>query len=130
MAASESSRKHHRYSEVAAVAAKTAALDAVFQALADPTRRRILADLARGESSTLTLAMPHRMSLPAVSKHLGVLERAGLIERRLIGRERRCRLVAKPFRSASAWLEFYRRFWDDQFDRLTDFIQTTDKEAS
>jgi DNA-binding transcriptional ArsR family regulator len=104
------------------------ALDAVFRALADPTRRQILADLAAGDSSTLTLAKPHRMSLPAVSKHLGVLERAGLIERHLVGRERRCRLVAKPLRAATTWLEFYRRFWDGQFDRLVDYMQQPEKE--
>ena len=104
-------------------------LDAVFRALADPTRRQILADLARGESSTLTLAEPHRMSLPAVSKHLGVLERAGLVKRRLVGRERRCRLVAKPLRDASVWLEFYRGFWENQFDRLAEFLKNQDKES-
>lgn len=94
----------------------------MFHALAHPARRQILADLSRGEVSTLTLAEPHRMSLPAVSKHLGVLERAGLIQRRLTGRERRCCLVARPLRDASAWLEFYRGFWDGQLDRLAAFM--------
>jgi DNA-binding transcriptional ArsR family regulator len=101
-------------------------LNGVFGALADPTRRGILARLAlEGDTSTLALAEPLAMSLPAVSKHLGVLERAGLIERRLEGRERRCRLVAGPLRDAFDWLSFYQRFWALQLDRLEAFLGKT-----
>jgi len=104
----------------------SADLDGVFGALADPTRRGILARLAaEGDTSTLALAEPFDMSLPAVSKHLGVLERAGLLERRVEGRERRCRLVAAPLRGAFEWLAFYERFWNFQLDRLEAFLDKT-----
>jgi len=109
----------------------SADLDGVFGALADPTRRGILARLAaEGDTSTLALAEPFDMSLPAVSKHLGVLERAGLIERRLEGRERRCRLVATPLRGAFEWLAFYERFWNFQLDRLEAFLGRTSSTAA
>jgi len=97
------------------------ALDAVFGALADPTRRAIVARLARGETTVGELARPLPMSLPAVGKHLGVLERAQLVERRREGRVRRVRLApAAPaaLRAADAWLAPYRRLWDDHLDRL------------
>src|SRR3954463_13733691 len=99
------------------LAKQTAQLDDVFGALADATRRQILARLASGPASTTALAAPFEMSLPGVSKHLGVLERAGLIERQLIGRERRCQLVAAPLEDAVLWLERYRAFWDHQLSR-------------
>jgi len=101
------------------------ALDATFGALSDATRRGILARLARGESSVSELAAPYRISLPAVSKHLGVLEEAGLVTRRKDGRVHRCRLVAGPMHEAADWIEFYRRFWDQQFDALERFLQDT-----
>ncbi len=101
------------------------ALDATFGALSDATRRGILARLTLGESSVSELAAPYRISLPAVSKHLGVLEEAGLVTRRKDGRVHRCRLVADPMREASDWIDFYRRFWDQQFDALEKFLQDT-----
>ncbi len=87
-------------------------LNRTFAALADPTRRAILARLARGESSVTRLAAPHRISLPAISRHLTVLERAGLLARRREGRVRPCRLVSGPMRPAAAWLARYQRFWE------------------
>jgi len=93
-------------------------LDATFAALADPTRRAILARLASGEASVLELAEPFAMSQPAVSKHLKVLERAGLISRRRDRQRRPCRLEAKPLAAAVQWLEEYRRFWEARFERL------------
>jgi DNA-binding transcriptional ArsR family regulator len=97
-------------------------LDAVFGALADPTRRAILVRLTGGDVSTSELAEPFDMSLVAVSKHLSVLERAGLVERRKDGRVRRCRLVADPLRDAVHWMERYRVFWEGQFDRLATYL--------
>jgi DNA-binding transcriptional ArsR family regulator len=93
-------------------------LDATFAALADPTRRAILARLARGEASVTDLAEPFAMSQPAISKHLKVLERAGLIARGHDAQRRPRRLVARPLHDASQWLERYRQFWDAQFQRL------------
>jgi DNA-binding transcriptional ArsR family regulator len=93
-------------------------LDATFSALADPTRRAILARLARGEASVLELAEPFAMSQPAISKHLKVLERAGLISRGRDAQRRPCRLRAKPLGEASAWLDGYRRFWAESFEKL------------
>jgi DNA-binding transcriptional ArsR family regulator len=98
-------------------------LDATFAALADPTRRAILARLAAGEASVNELAQPFAMSLPAVSKHLKVLERAGLISRGREAQSRPCRLEAGPLKEVSDWVENYRRFWDDSFDRLADFLR-------
>lgn len=95
-----------------------ASLDTTFAALADPTRRAIVAHLARGESSVTALAAPHRISLPAISKHLTVLERAGLLARRRDGRVHRCRLVGGPMRDAAVWLARYHKFWERQFDAL------------
>jgi DNA-binding transcriptional ArsR family regulator len=101
-----------------------ARLDAVFAALADPTRRAIVTRLADGEASVSELAAPFDVSLPAVSKHLDVLERAGLLARRKEGRVRRCRLVAAPMRAADEWLARYRIFWDRRLDSLADHFKS------
>jgi DNA-binding transcriptional ArsR family regulator len=93
-------------------------LDVTFAALADPTRRAILARLASGEASVMELAEPFEMSQPAISKHLQVLERAGLISRSRDRQRRPCRLEAKPLAEANQWLEGYRRIWEANFDRL------------
>ncbi len=98
-------------------------LSLTFSALADPTRRAILASLAKGESSVQTLAEPFEMSLPAVSKHLKVLERAGLIERGRKAQWRPCRLQAEPLKHVDDWLEHYRRFWEESFDRLDVYLR-------
>jgi DNA-binding transcriptional ArsR family regulator len=98
-------------------------LNATFSALADPTRRAILARLAAGESSVTKLAEPFEMSLPAISKHLKVLERAGLIARGREAQWRPCRLEAGPLRDAAGWLEHYRRFWEESFDRLEEYLR-------
>ena len=97
-------------------------LSSTLAALADPTRRAILARLAAGETSVTELAKPFRMSLPAVSKHLKVLERAGLIARGRSAQWRPCRLDAGPMREAAEFLAGYRRFWDQSFDRLDDYL--------
>jgi DNA-binding transcriptional ArsR family regulator len=99
-------------------AQSSAHLDATFAALADPTRRAILARLAKGEASVLDLAGPFAMSQPAISKHLKVLERAGLISRGRDAQRRPRRLEARPLRDATQWLENYRQFWEAQFQRL------------
>jgi DNA-binding transcriptional ArsR family regulator len=93
-------------------------LDATFAALADPTRRAILARLALGEASVMELAEPFAMSQPAISKHLKVLERAGLISRGRDAQRRPCRLEAQPLAEANQWLEGYRQFWEASFQRL------------
>jgi DNA-binding transcriptional ArsR family regulator len=98
-------------------------LTATFAALADPTRRAILARLASGEASVTALAEPFAMSLPAISKHLKVLERAGLIARSREAQWRPCRLTADPLKDAVDWLEHYRRFWEQSFDRLEDHLR-------
>src|SRR6516164_888042 len=97
-------------------------LSYTFAALADPTRRAILARLSLGETSVTQLAAPFEMSLPAVSKHLKVLERAGLIARSREAQWRPCRLAAGPLKDAAAWLEHYRRFWEQSFERLGDYL--------
>ena len=105
-------------------------LDATFAALADPTRRAILARLASGEASVTELARPFAMSQPAISKHLRVLERAGLISRRRAAQRRPRRLEPRPLAEATAWLEHYRRFWEGNFQRLDallDEMKTLDK---
>jgi DNA-binding transcriptional ArsR family regulator len=104
---------------------KSSVLDSTFAALSDPTRRGIIAKLARGELSVTALAEPYAMSLPAVSKHLRVLENAGLIERRKVGRTHHCRLTPKPMQRASDWLSRYRAFWDSQFDNLAGHLEKT-----
>lgn len=102
--------------------AQTGPLDATFAALADPTRRAILARLASGEASVMELAEPFAMSQPAISKHLKVLERAGLISRGRDAQRRPCRLEAQPLAAANEWLETYRRFWEGSFQRLDDLL--------
>jgi DNA-binding transcriptional ArsR family regulator len=97
-------------------------LSITFSALADPTRRAILARLVSGEASVTELAEPFVMSLPAVSKHLKVLERAGLIKRSREAQWRPCALDAGPLKDAAEWLEHYRRFWDESLDRLEDYL--------
>ena len=98
-------------------------LDLLFGALADPTRRAILDRLAAGEVTVGELAEPFAMSRPAISKHLDVLERAGLVHRVPEGRVNRCRLDAEPLATASAWVERYRRFWEGQFDALERYFE-------
>jgi DNA-binding transcriptional ArsR family regulator len=100
-------------------------LNAVFSALADPTRRAILDRLARGEAQVTELAEPHDMSLPAVSKHLKVLEEAGLVVREKDGRVHRMNLNSKPMKDAAAWLERYRAFWEGKFDALEKFLNNS-----
>jgi DNA-binding transcriptional ArsR family regulator len=108
----------------------TSGLDATFSALSDATRRGILARLALGETSVSELAEPYAMSLPAVSKHLRVLERAGLVTRKKSGRVHRCRLVSRPMKDAALWIEDYRQFWEAQLDSLEEFLtETLPKEA-
>jgi len=97
-------------------------LDRTFGALADPTRRRILAQLARGEECVTNLARPHAMSLAAVSKHLIVLERAGLVKRRRDGRVHSLALEAKPMQEAQAWLDRYRKFWEGNLDQFAKYL--------
>jgi DNA-binding transcriptional ArsR family regulator len=101
-----------------------AALDATFGALADPTRRTILARLAHGEAIIKELAEPFRVSLPAISKHLRVLESAGLLERKVDGRVHRCRLAARPMKNAAAWIAQYGVFWESQFNTLAKYLET------
>ena len=106
-------------------------LSATFAALADPTRRAILAHLAKGEASVTELAKPFEMSLPAISKHLKVLERAGLIVRGREAQWRPCQLNAEPLKDVEDWLEQYRQFWEESFDRLDDYLhelQTQEKQ--
>jgi DNA-binding transcriptional ArsR family regulator len=98
-----------------------------FAALADPTRRAILARLASGEATVTSLAEPFEMSLPAISKHLKVLERAGLIARGREAQWRPCRLTADPLKEAADWLEHYRAFWEQSFDRLEDHLRELQK---
>ena len=97
-------------------------LSRTFAALADPTRRRILEDLAHGDRCVTDLAKPYRMSLPAVSKHLRVLEKAGLVRRRRRGRVHELKLEAKPMQKAQQWIEEYRRFWEQNLDRLGAYL--------
>ena len=99
-------------------------LDTTFAALADPTRRAILARLAEGEVSVTELAAPFEMSLPAISKHLKVLERAGLVIRGRDAQWRPCRLDARPLQEVAVYLEKYREFWEASFDRLDDYLKT------
>ena len=103
-------------------------LNRTFAALADPTRRRILAHLARGDKCVTHLAKPHAMSLPAVSKHLRVLEKAGLLRRRRYGRVHEMRLDAKPLRQAAQWVEEYRKFWQGSLDRLAKYLERANPE--
>jgi DNA-binding transcriptional ArsR family regulator len=98
-------------------------LDATFSALADPTRRAILARLAKGEASVMELAEPFAMSQPAISKHIKVLERAGLVARGRDAQRRPCRLVPAPLREATDWLERYRELWEARFERLDELLE-------
>src|SRR5580658_7580116 len=112
----------------AALRAENDRLSSTFSALADPTRRAILARLASGEASVSELAEPFEMSLPAVSKHLRVLEGAGLIARRKEAQWRRCRLEARPLKDVAGWTENYRQFWDESFDRLDAYLHEIEAE--
>jgi DNA-binding transcriptional ArsR family regulator len=105
-------------------------LSPTFAALADPTRRAILARLSGGEVSVTELAEPFQMSLPAVSKHLKVLERAGLIARGRDAQWRPCRLQGAPLKDVAEWVEHYRRFWTESFDRLDDYLHELQKHES
>lgn len=106
----------------------TDVLSNTFAALADPTRRAILSRLATGEASVTELAEPFDMTLPAVSKHLKVLERAGLIERGREAQWRPCRLKAERLKEADEWIERYRRFWEESFDRLDEYLSQLQEE--
>ena len=103
-------------------------LDATFGALSDPTRRAILARLAHGEATVSELAEPFDVSLPAVSKHLRVLESAGLLRREIDGRIHHCRLAPQPMKDAASWIEHYRAFWENEFDALAKFLESIEKE--
>jgi DNA-binding transcriptional ArsR family regulator len=98
-------------------------LNTTFAALADPTRRAILARLTSGDATVLELAEPFDMSLPAISKHLKVLERAGLISRGRDAQRRPCRIEGAPLKEATEWIDQYRRFWEGSFDRLDDYLK-------
>jgi DNA-binding transcriptional ArsR family regulator len=111
------------------VKSSSAQLDAVFSALSDPTRRAIIVRLADGEASVSELAAPFDVSLPAVTKHLRVLEGAGLLAHRKEGRVRRCRLVGEPMREAVDWLERYRDFWQARLDSLADHFESIKEQA-
>jgi len=99
-------------------------LSTTFAALADPTRRALLARLAQGETTVGELAQPFDISLPAISRHLKVLQHAGLVERAVDAQWRRCRLIGKPLLEANEFLERYQRFWEDSLDRLADLLET------
>ena len=107
------------------VADRSPALDRVFHALAHPARRAMLRRLAEGEHNLTELAAPLRMSFPAASKHVRVLERARLVRRRVVGRNHQCRIEAKPLAEANAWLERYREIWEGNFQRLDDLLGET-----
>jgi DNA-binding transcriptional ArsR family regulator len=104
-------------------------LDAVFAAVADPTRRAILATLARKPATVTEIARPFPVSLNAISKHLMVLERAGLIRRRVVGREHHCSIEPKPLRNAAAWFDHYRMFWEERLDFLEHHLVTRPKKS-
>lgn len=108
----------------------TDALSTTLQALADPTRRAILARLSVGEATVNELAQPFAMSLPAVSRHLKVLERAGLVSRGRDAQRRPCRLAAEPLHEIADWVETYRRFWEQRFDRLEAYLHAAQQPAS
>jgi len=105
-------------------------LDATFAALADPTRRAILSRLASGDASVNDLAKPFKMSQPAISKHLKVLERAGLITYTQVAQSRPRRIVGAPLKEATDWLENYRKFWDESFERLDELLEEMKLETS
>ena len=124
----ELTRRSHLYNHmVMQVSNHTSApqnLDAIFAALADPTRRAILSRLATGDAGVNELAEPFEMSQPAISKHLKVLERAGLVERAIDKQRRPARLKAKPMAAAVTWLEDFKEFWSSSFDQLDDLLET------
>jgi DNA-binding transcriptional ArsR family regulator len=105
-------------------------LSATFAALADPTRRAILSRLCAGEATVKELSRPFEMTAPAISKHLKVLERAGLIQRGREAQWRPCRLDPKPLQQVSDWMEQYRRFWDQRLDRLEDYLRTLQADST
>ena len=111
-------------------AAHSERLDATFFALADPTRRAILSRLAAGDASVTELAQPFSMSQPAISKHIKVLEKAGLVTRGPESHRRSCRIVAKPLGEATAFLEDYRRFWEKSFERLDELLGDLKKQRA
>jgi DNA-binding transcriptional ArsR family regulator len=104
-------------------------LSETFQALADPTRRALMARLTTGEASVQELAKPFKMSLPAISKHLKVLEKSGLIVRRSQAQQRLCKLQTQPIKDAVDWLEHQRKLWEDRLDRLEDYLQEIQKKG-
>ncbi|HVO41358.1 MAG TPA: metalloregulator ArsR/SmtB family transcription factor [Aggregatilineales bacterium] len=104
-------------------------LDSVFSALADPTRRALLERLARGEASVTELAAPFQISLPAISRHLRILERAGLVRRERDGRIHHMRLTAAPLKEAAQWIAHYERIWEAQFDNLATYLESGTEEA-
>jgi DNA-binding transcriptional ArsR family regulator len=110
------------------VSSSVESLDRVFHALADPTRRRMLRSLAAGERTVGELAEPFQMSLAAASKHIRVLERAGLVRRTVQGRTHYCRLNPKPLSSAHEWLSFYERFWNERLDALEALLRHPDRD--
>jgi DNA-binding transcriptional ArsR family regulator len=103
-------------------------LSITFAAIADPTRRAILARLSKGEAAVKELAMPFNMTLPAISKHLKVLEKAGLIERSRDAQFRPCKLRPKPLKEAASWIDSYRTFWAESLDRLDDYLKELQSE--
>jgi len=105
-------------------------LSTTFAALSDPTRRAILARLSTGELSVKELAEPFNMSMPGISKHLKVLEHAGLIARGRDAQWRPCRLEAAPIKEATEWMDQYRKFWEERFDRLEEYLQTLQQKRS
>lgn len=105
------------------VNSQDATLDRTFAALADPTRRAMVERLALGERSVADLSEPFGISAPAISKHLRVLERAGLLRQRKEGRYRRCSLIGEPLRDAALWVEQYRAFWTEQLDSLASYLE-------
>ena len=108
----------------------TDTLTTTFSALSDPTRRAILARLARGEATVNDLAAPHDLSLPSISKHLAILERSGLIERRKQSRFRPCRIKPARLEEATAWLERHRQGWEESFDKLDAYLSTLQSKNS
>jgi DNA-binding transcriptional ArsR family regulator len=109
---------------------RSASLDTIFAALADPTRRRILQGLKQGSAPVARVARPFAVSAPAVSRHLRVLERAGLVRRRRMGRVHEIELAAKPLQAATDWLETYRSFWEGNLDALARFLETGEAKHS
>src|SRR5262249_29871134 len=102
----------------------SAVLDQTFGALSDATRRAMVQQLARGECTVMDLAKPFDMSLPAVTKHVRILEKAGILVRQKTGRTNRCQLQPKPLEDATQWIEHYRKFWEESFDRLDAYLKT------